>query len=645
MRSFTRLSACVLAGAFVFLSLAGCDHGSGKITEFESGLSDDALIKTLAISEGELNYPFNPSDFAYTLTVRNGVSAIRVTPVLDHRKAVMTVNGQRLASGAESPSLTVNVGDDNRLIIAVTAEDGSAHTYRITVVRNAEETECATLGELSVSGITGLDPAFDAASATRIYTAETQAEQVGLTAAAAWEALGACVEITHNDIPVTDPACLDLVIGMNIIVIAITAADGASTDSYTLKILRRSSASDNANLSVLAIDGVSALTPAFDPGDTANSDYAATVSASMVPIRVTATPQSTEATVAYFLDGAAVSDPASIDLPLDTNSLLVRVTGGDGTTIRDYTITITKTTGNTNAKLSAMAFVTGVNSSMRPLYHAFGTPDAAGFQAERTSYAAVVYACATIDLTVTAQDPNVSSISINGGSGEHAAGVKTVSVSLTKGLVTDVGVTVTAEDGASTATYTLAVKLLNMEEFYWGIYAPLMNNSFARWESKFGSKLPTKTVNIGGLVAGNLEWYLGYTEGTKILNRLTLTDYKDGNHDGEGFTIRVPYNDNGGAAAYDGFVVNGQTQGILQSAFVKDGIQTGTYAVTTPWGDSIGTVDFHYVIDDGNKVVDPNSYVTFHYMGEDQVILYQGSSAPYPFGTGYDWRAAWDDGL
>jgi hypothetical protein len=112
----TALGALILAAA-----LASCpDPGGGGSSE----RSSNATLKDLTISRGTLYPPFAPQTAAYSVTVTNAVEHITLSAEPNHEGA--------LVAGAGDHPLSVG---PNPLALTVTAEDGSAGTYTVTVTR------------------------------------------------------------------------------------------------------------------------------------------------------------------------------------------------------------------------------------------------------------------------------------------------------------------------------------------------------------------------------------------------------------------------------------------------------------------------------------------------------------------------------
>jgi hypothetical protein len=107
--------------------------------------------------------------------------------------------------------------------------------------------------------------------------------------------------------------------------------------------------SSNASLSGLALS-TGVLSPAFTPG---NTSYTAAVNHTVNSITVTPTLADTNATVT--VNGAPASSPVSLNA--GPNTITVRVTAQDGTTVQNSTVTVTKAA----SALGTSVYSTGVS--------------------------------------------------------------------------------------------------------------------------------------------------------------------------------------------------------------------------------------------------------------------------------------------
>ena len=195
--------------------------------------------------------------------------------------------------------------------------------------------------------------------------------------------------------------------------------------------------SADATLSALTLS-TGTLDPPFDP---ATSTYTVDVAPTVSSITITATATDDGATVTVDGTPTTSGDPsASISLTDGDNALLVVVTAEDGSTIRTYTVTVTKGSFATDATLSALTLSTG---TLTPPFD----------PATSTYTADVEDTVASITITATATDDGAT-VTVDGT--PTASGSPSASISLAEGDNT-VSVVVTAEDGSTTETYTVTV--------------------------------------------------------------------------------------------------------------------------------------------------------------------------------------------
>ncbi len=106
-------------------------------------LPADTALSGLSVSAGALTPPFASGTTSYTVSVASDVATTTVTPTLHDPGATVTVNGQAVASGTPSPSLSLSPGD-NVVTIVVTAQDRSTtRAYSIVVARDGDAAPAA----------------------------------------------------------------------------------------------------------------------------------------------------------------------------------------------------------------------------------------------------------------------------------------------------------------------------------------------------------------------------------------------------------------------------------------------------------------------------------------------------------------------
>ena len=127
------------------------------------GLSDEARLAGLAISEGELSPAFASGVFAYAAEVGNSTGSIAITPTVMQAGATVKVNGVTVASGSASAGIPLATGP-NPITTVVTAPDGvTTQTYVLTVTPSADPYADWSESQNLTAGNSGLldDPDHD----------------------------------------------------------------------------------------------------------------------------------------------------------------------------------------------------------------------------------------------------------------------------------------------------------------------------------------------------------------------------------------------------------------------------------------------------------------------------------------------------
>ncbi len=560
--------------------------------------------------------------------------------------------------------------------------------YTLTVVRLVSSS--ARLTALSVSDLddnpVNFQQTFD--SDTLNYSAI-----VGETTtyiALSTEAEQGTIEISQAGAgEIRNPDRIEMNIGLNRILITVTAPDGTTHAYYTVSITRLTADSTNGKVTGFSIEGAS-LDPEFSYEDYSDwgSGIAFEADTSIAIgkiesglVKLIITTESAAALATITIGGSATEinntpTTGAVEFEFNTTGsgaftgfevdesyvMVVTITSGDGSThVSTFTVDIDVTAGSSNADLAGLKLFWGSHNSQRVIYPGTFTHDStyhdpevyigSTFDPDELEYVALAYAAETVKIVAVPDDETVSSITFNGSEGVLSGGEYSSSIMLTKGGVTTVTIAVTPGDGKTDhiKTYTLRIKLLNAYEMYWGVYGPLNNNSFARWEDLFGSQ-GVKTVNIPGVISGNLEWKVQLVS-LRPRNTMTWTQYLDGNRDSAGYTIRVDYNDNHPTNNnLHGFMLDGSVSGLLDGITSKNGTITGAFDLYSPWGDYIGTINANYTVEGGVKVEDSDSYADFEYMGDTVRMMYRddddGNSqySPFPFTSSYDWSSSWNPG-
>ena len=329
--------------------------------------SSDATLSALALSDGALSPSFASDVTDYTAQVANAASRITVTAARSDSAAdidYLDGDGDELTDldpGTDGHQVDLVVGE-NVIQVKLTAEDGTTKTYKVTVTRAAGVSTDATLSALTLSKGT-LSPAF--ASDVIAYAASVgdSVSRITVTAARS-DSAAEIAYLDGDDIAladldtVADGHQVDLVVGANTIKVKVTAGDGATTKTYTVTVTRAAQSNTDATLSAIALADVNGAAIALSPSFASNVIvYRASVPLSVRAITITVATRDSAATVQFgvdredgldFDDDEDFEDPETVAdgyrhrtaLSSGDNVIYVKVTAGDGTTTKTYTVTV-----------------------------------------------------------------------------------------------------------------------------------------------------------------------------------------------------------------------------------------------------------------------------------------------------------------
>ena len=261
----------------------------------------DNTLKSLNLTNCTLSPTFASATTEYTCTVENSVSETLVTAETESSVATVT--------GAGSKALSVG---ENKIEITVTSQSGSIKIYTVEVTRKASSD--ATLKNLSVEGY-AISPMFD--SNTTSYTLTVPYSVTSLNVSAEVNNSEASYEISGN---------ANFKVGQNTISVKVIAQDGTAK-TYTITVTREKDT--DATLSSLSLTNCK-LSPTFASTTT---EYSCTVENNVTSTTVSASATSSVATV---------SGTGSKSLSVGDNTVSVKVTAQDGTTIKTYAVKVTR---------------------------------------------------------------------------------------------------------------------------------------------------------------------------------------------------------------------------------------------------------------------------------------------------------------
>ncbi len=270
-------------------------------------LSTDTTLSSLEVVGQTLTPEFASTTFAYTVS---GIERDITEVTINATATYATVDGDGVVTLSTESDTTTRV-------VTVTAQNGDLGHYTLTLIKRPIATD-ATLSALGVTGQT-LTPAF--APTTFAYTVseiERNITSVTVTATA---------NEPHAIIVGAVSVTLSMTSDTTYATVNVTAEDEIATETYTITLIKRAARTD-ATLSALGVTGYT-LDPEFVSTTTAYTVREITGTTATV----TATPTDANANV----EGAEV-----VNLTGDTTTAIVKVIAEDGTTEKEYTLTLIK---------------------------------------------------------------------------------------------------------------------------------------------------------------------------------------------------------------------------------------------------------------------------------------------------------------
>ena len=396
--------------------------------------STDATLKALSLSGLSLG-TFASGTTSYSAQVANSVSQTTVTPTVNDLGASYVIK----LDGVTDVDATVTLSVGNNVItVEVAAEDTTtSQTYTVTVTRavspNSELSSDPTLRALTLSGIDF--GTFD--STTTSYTTTVVNSVSQTTVNATVNHSGASYVIKLGGVTDAD-GIVPLSVGSNVVTVEVTAEDDSTSQTYTVTVTRAAPPSTDATLSALTLSGID-----FGTFDSTTASYTTTVANSVTQTTVTPTVNHSGASYVIKFGGATDSD-GTVSLSVGSNGIAVEVTAEDANTTQTYTVTVTRAAPlSSDATLSALT-LSGID---------FGT-----FDSSTTSYTAqVANSVSETTVTPTVNDSKASYVVKLGGVEDED---NEISLAVGSNVIT---VGVTAEDGETSRTYTVAVTVVVIE--------------------------------------------------------------------------------------------------------------------------------------------------------------------------------------
>ncbi|WP_411735170.1 S-layer homology domain-containing protein [Paenibacillus sp. M2] len=235
-----------------------------NITLYAKWMSSTATLSTLTVSSGQLTPDFSVNELDYRVDVESDVTILDFSLSKANEEQVVHVTGatdETVTDGIYTYTVTDLVYGSNLVNINVQAEDGTSNDYKLNI--NRIDITNAKLSEIAIPSIT-LTPTFN--PDVEIYEVTVNSSVSTTEISVKPDQTGSTVKINGVS---GNSTVVQLVSGMNTIIIEVTALDGVSNKTYTLNIKRNSDSSGgssgNGNSGGSSSGGNSANTPVTNP--------------------------------------------------------------------------------------------------------------------------------------------------------------------------------------------------------------------------------------------------------------------------------------------------------------------------------------------------------------------------------------------
>jgi gliding motility-associated-like protein len=415
------------------------------ITAYNSGGSTSSVVNisvltnanlaNLTLSTGTLNPVFDNGTINYTATANT--PTIKLTPTAADNAATIKINGTPVANGETSDPIALNTGANN-VTVAVMARDGL--TTKIYTVKIGKGSNNASLAILNVSP-SKLVPTSNTPGLVE-YTTITSLSATSMVLTPTLKDANAT--LTINGVPAANgvaspPVALNPT-GATIISIVVTAQDGVTTLTYNVAVSK--GPSNDASLATLSGEPNSKLVMVSNTAQLVEYSTITSLSTSSFAF----TPTLRDANATLTINGApatsgVASTPVTLN-PTGVTNVSIIVTAQDGVTTRTYNIAVTKGPSS-DASLTTLSIDPKSKLTV------------ASSTAQLIQYTTLVGSTInSIMLTPTLKDANAT-LTINGL--PAISGVASALIPVSVGSTTTVNIIVTAEDGITAKTYSVAI--------------------------------------------------------------------------------------------------------------------------------------------------------------------------------------------
>lgn len=204
--------------------------------------ADSAYLSALTMQSRSAAISLNPNfakaTLGYTASVGNDTSTVTITPTAESPNATIKVNGNVVASSGTSGPISLNVGSNNTITVAVTTPSGVSQNYTIAVTR-ADSAYLSALTIQSRSGVIPLTPTF--VKTTASYTANVGSGVSSATATPTAENSTETIKVNGTVVASGGiSGSIPLNVGSNTVTVVVTTPSGSS-QTYTIAVTRANS--------------------------------------------------------------------------------------------------------------------------------------------------------------------------------------------------------------------------------------------------------------------------------------------------------------------------------------------------------------------------------------------------------------------
>lgn len=432
---FTATADIVAVGANVQTSGSSVNNFTNPVTYHLSGKEvmpadyvvtavNTPVLSSLVMSGTGIT-GFDSGTTSYSIAVDNAVASVTFTPSSDDAGALISVDGETVASGNSSSAIPLASGETRKIAVIVTIDGTSAATsYSVAVTRNRSSN--SQLSSLAVSS-GSLDPVFDAGVTSYSVSVGYPVSAIDVTASA--EDPAAKISCYVNDVKASSGSGIALAEGaVTKAAVAVTAEDG-SVNTYVISVTRASRPSTVCTLASLSI---SAGSLTFDSDSTYTGNVpVGTASFTLTPVATD--PNATIKIGSETVSSGGLSSSISVDKGA-TAAVYVVVTAEDGITAKTYSVSVSRPPYSTS--LSSLVSTGGLSPA---------------FSASTNAYTVSLDNTVThASVTPTAEDPDAT-IKVDGAS--VTSGSSSALYPLTPG--TPYTMTIVVTSGSASSSYTV----------------------------------------------------------------------------------------------------------------------------------------------------------------------------------------------